>query len=222
MLSRWQNRELGFLQPTDFIDVLIRTGRIAEHDYAVFEKVCSLLECREGSPFDRLFLTCNFTRISVAQPDFAENLNRIAEQHRVQHDRLVVEITENTHTADAISMTESIKKLKAYGFKVAIDDMGAGFSTLEDIYDNETDIIKLERGFLSACMTERRRHMLGDIITLVHNAGAKVVCEGVENAEQKELLKTLGCDMIQGFYVSRVLPLSECESFLTADGEKRV
>lgn len=108
-------------------------------------------------------------------------------------------------------------KYSEYGFKVAIDDMRTGFSSLADIYDNEIDIVKIEREFISSCVTDRRRHMLGNIIELVHNAGAAVICEGIETPEQLEMLKSLNCDMTQGFYNSRVLPLPECESFFLSN-----
>lgn len=92
--------------------------------------------------------------------------------------------------------------------------MGTGFSSLSDIYDNKIDIVKIEKNFVSACATERHQRMLGDIISLVHNTGALVVCEGVENVEQLELIKNINCDMMQGFYNSRVLPVSECEKLI--------
>ena len=100
------------------------------------------------------------------------------------------------------------------GFKIAIDDMGTGFSSLSDLYDNDIDVVKIERDFISACTSERRHKVLGDIVSLVHNTGARVICEGIENKEQQEMIKEIGCDMMQGFYYSRVLPLGECERFI--------
>ncbi len=220
VLSRWQNREYGLLRPPEYISVLNKTGNIVEHDYCIFENACRQLALWNKPPFDKLFLTCNFTRISFSKADFADRLNEIVLKYNVPHNRLAIEITEDTLVENLKNISENIKKLSASGFRVTIDDMGAGFSSLSDIYDNEFDIVKIEREFVVSCVSDRKRRMLKNIIYLVHNAGAKVICEGIETAEQFDMLKSIGCDMIQGFYFSRVLPLSECERFIISNFEK--
>lgn len=216
ILSRWQNSEFGLLRPDEYIGILTKSGKIVEHDYKIFEEVCALLERWNKPPFDRLFLSCNFTRLSVSDKGFARHLAEIAEKYTFSRDRLVVEITESSLATDSEAVSDNIKQLTEYGFRVAIDDMGAGFSSLADIYDNIVDIVKIEREFVSSCVTERRQVMLGNILTLIHNAGAKVICEGVETEQQMKMLDRIGCDMIQGFYKSRVLPLAEGERFFRA------
>lgn len=216
-LSRWQNSQYGLLRPAEYIDVLSKTGKIVEHDYKIFEQVCSILQKWNKPPFDRLFVSCNFTRLSVSDPEFPNKLAEISKEYSFERSRLVVEITENSLNISNEVISENIKKLTQFGFKVAIDDMGTGFSSLADIYDNEIDIVKIERNFVSSCVTERRKQMLGNIISLVHNAGARVICEGIETAEQLEMLKCIDCDITQGFYNCRVLPLSECERFFLSN-----
>lgn len=214
VLSRWQNSEYGLLHPHEYIEILKDTGKIVEHDYNVFENVCRQLEKWNSPPFDNLFLTCNFTRLSVSESDFAQKLKQISDKYKFSHNRLVIEITEDSLSVNSDIVSQNIKKCSSFGFKIAIDDMGSGFSSLSDIYDNIIDIVKIERNFISTCITERRLRMLGDIIALVHNAGAKVICEGIETSEQIKMLKNINCDMLQGFYNSRVLPLSECDKFV--------
>lgn len=109
---------------------------------------------------------------------------------------------------------QNLKKVRDLDFRVDIDDMGAGFSSLVDIYDNLVDLVKIERDFLLSCDSERRQRMLRDMISLIHNSGAKVICKGIETEAQQKMLEQIECDMMQGFYHSRVLPLSECENFL--------
>lgn len=213
VLSRWQNREYGLLRPDEYMDVLTKSKKIVDHDYRIFEEVCKILEGWNKPPFDKLFLTCNFTRISVTLTDFTEKIAEISNKYSFSHDRLIIEITESASKFDAEIISENIKKIHNLGFKVAIDDMGTGFSSLSDIYDNKIDIVKIERDFIATCVTERRWCMLSDLILLIHNAGAKVVCEGVETEEQFNMLKDMKCDIMQGFYHSRVLPFSECERF---------
>lgn len=221
VLSRWQNSEYGLLRPHEYINILNKTGKIVEHDYCIFEKACQRLEKWSKPPFDKLFLTCNFTRISFSKSDFIEKIKEIKQKYNFSPERIVIEITEDTLCINSKIVSDNIKRLSSLGFKVAIDDMGAGFSSLADIYDNEIDIVKIERDFLTSCDSERRRQMLRDIISLVHNAGAAVICEGIETSEQLEMLKTLGCDMMQGFYCSRVLPFSEGEKLVISHDDKQ-
>ena len=215
VLSRWQHSEYGLLRPHEYIELLKETGKIVEHDYHVFRNVCGQLEYWSSQPYKRLFLTCNFTRASVSREDFAEKIREISEKFSFDHKRLVIEITEDSVADNLDVVSSNIRQLSEMGFNIAIDDMGSGFSSLADLYDNEIDVVKIERDFLVSCSSERRLKMLQDIITLVHNTGARVICEGIEFKEQQEMLCNIGCDMLQGFYYSRVLPLSECERFLS-------
>ena len=111
-------------------------------------------------------------------------------------------------------VSENIRKCRESGFKVAIDDMGAGFSSIVDLYDNEIDFVKIDGAFISCCMSERQQVMLSNMIQLVHQSGAQVLCEGVETGKQAEFLSKIHCDMMQGFYFSKILPLVECKKFL--------
>lgn len=214
VLSRWQNPQLGLLKPQAYLELLKESGKIVEHDYHVFDKVCRQLALWQAPPYDELFLTCNFTRASLSDKDFGENIRRIAEKHPFSRDRLVIEMTEDTLGESSEFISQNLEKVRGLGFRVAIDDMGAGFSSLADIYDNPVDLVKIERDFLSSCNSERRQRMLRDMILLIHNSGAKVICEGVETQAQQKLLEQIECDMMQGFYHCRVLPLSECENYL--------
>ena len=216
VLSRWQNSSYGLLRPNEYIDILDKSGKIVEHDYKIFEEACAILEKWNRPPFDKLFLSCNFTRNSVSVPEFSNKLIAISEKYDFARNRLAVEITENSLSINSTTVSENIKQLRNFGFMVAIDDMGAGFSSLADIYDNEVDIVKIERSFVASCITRRRREMLSNIISLIHNAGAKVICEGAETQQQVDMLKNIDCDIIQGFYYSRVLPVNECEKYITA------
>lgn len=214
VLSRWQNPEYGMLQPAEYIEILKETGQIIPHDYRMFTFVCKLLELWQTSRYDQLFLTCNFTRVSLSAEDFADRITEISQPFRFDRHRLIIEITEDSLSTDSQIVSENIRRCREMGFQIAIDDMGTGFTSFSDLYDNELDLVKIESGFIAPCVSGRRRTMLSDIITMVHHSGAKVICEGVETAEQREMLRQIGCDMMQGYYYSRVLPYSECTRLL--------
>ena len=217
VLSRWQNPEYGTLYPHEYIGLLKETGQIVEHDYKMFSAVCRQLEAWDTEPYDRLFLTCNFTRISLSCPDFYDRISRIAAGFHFDHSRLVIELTEDSISENSAVVSKNIRKCRATHFKIAIDDMGTGFTSFADLYDNEIDLVKIDGAFIAACTSARRRTMLEDIITLVHHSGAKVLCEGIERAEQTKFLDEMGCDMMQGFYFSKILPQAECARFLNPE-----
>ena len=213
-LSRWQNKEYGILRPHEYIDVLKETEQIIAHDYKMFSAVCRQLEAWCAEPYKQLFLTCNFARTSLSQNDFFDRISEISSDYKFDRSRLVLEITEDSIAENSQAVSENISKCRRAGFKIAIDDMGAGFSSFADLYDNEIDLVKIDGEFIASCTSERRQTMLSNIITLVHESGAKILCEGVENLEQADFLDKINCDMMQGFYFSKILPLVECEKFL--------
>ena len=172
----------------------------------------------EGHPCGKLFLTCNFTRVSISQEDFAERIGEIAGRYRFDHDRLIIEITEDSLIQNGEQAAANIEACRKMGFKIAIDDMGSGFTALSDLYSHEIDLVKIERSVVLNAMTEKGARMLKGLIALAHDMGTRVLCEGVETAAQHEMIRETGCDMVQGFYYSRVLPLPEALRYLQSKG----
>ena len=201
-----------------FIGVMKQTGAITRHDEAVFERLCALLEVWKGTPCGKLFLTCNFTRVSISQEDFAERIGEIAGRYRFDHDRLIIEITEDLLIQNGEQAAANIEACRKMGFKIAIDDMGSGFTALSDLYSHEIDLVKIERSVVLNAMTEKGARMLKGLIALAHDMGTRVLCKGVETAAQHEMIRETGCDMVQGFYYSRVLPLPEALRYLESKG----
>lgn len=220
VLTRWQTTEYGLLRPNFYFDILKEDDKIIDYDYHIFDRVCAQLEKWNKHPFDKFLLSCNFTRYSISQQDFVENLTKIAKKHNFDYSKMVIEITEDSLTYNSDLVSSNIRKCRESGFKVAIDDLGTGFSSLADLYLNDIDAVKIERTFTTNYTSERRMKMLKDIISLVHNTGAEIVCEGIETQEQFEAMKKVGCDKYQGYFFSRVLPLSECDAFLSDNEEK--
>lgn len=217
VLSRWQNPEYGMLYPHEYIGLLKETGQIVAHDYSMFTAVCRQLDAWNAEPCNRLFLACNFTRISLSRPDFFDRISEIAAGFHFDHSRLVIEVTEDSISENSAVISENIRKCRAMHFKIAIDDMGTGFSSFADLYDNEIDLVKIDGAFIAACSSERRQTMLSDIIALVHHSGARVLCEGIESADQAAFIDGMNSDMMQGYYFSKALPQAECAKFLSPE-----
>ena len=216
MLSRWDNPERGLLRPDSYIEIMQNTGAITKHDYYIFENLCLLLEHWETTEYKELFLTCNFTRFSLSEKDFADKIKVISDKYNFEHKKLVIEMTEDSIAKDSRMVAHNIEKCRGMGFKIAIDDMGRGFSSIADLYGSEIDLVKIERNIVIAGTDEKGFRLLNGIISLAHNMNAKVLCEGVETEEQRKMVQNTECDYIQGYYYSRTLPYDEAMEFLSS------
>lgn len=212
-LSRWAHPQKGLLPPGKYIRLMETEKIIAELDFYLFEEVCRQLEKwqREGRS---LRLSCNFTRITIGYETFLPKLKKIAGQYDFDHERLVIEITEDVMEDNKEKAFENISRCKEMGFGIALDDAGSGYTSFSDLREYPIDVVKIDRSILQGAATERGAALLKGMIALVHCMEMKVLCEGVETEEQAALLRRLDCDYIQGYYFYRALPRKEAERIL--------
>lgn len=127
-------------------------------------------------------------------------------------------MTESAFFDDKIILTETVKQLKAYGLRVSMDDFGSGFSSLNSLKDIPLDVLKLDTGFFNGDTdSERGEIIVREIIMLARALDMTVVAEGIEKKEQVDFLAKLGCDMIQGYYFAKPMPVSEFEEKVEKD-----
>ena len=214
MLSRWQNPEEGLLTPSKYIELMIRSGAIMEHDLYIFRCACEQLQTWGRESGRHLSLSCNFTRFSISDASCLERMREIAARYEFEHDRMLIEITEDSLACSRSTAQETICGLSALGFRILLDDMGAGYSSLSDLCTYPIDRVKIERELMLHAAEERGRKLLAGLVQLSHSMGIQVLCEGVETQEQLDIVLAAGCDYIQGFYFSRVLPKREAERYL--------
>ncbi|MFR0987129.1 MAG: EAL domain-containing protein, partial [Frisingicoccus sp.] len=136
--------------------------------FFIFEMACRQLEewKQEGK---NLFLSCNFTRMTIAQEDFAEELEKIAGRYEFDYSNLVIEITEDVMEKNKEMAFDNISRCKALGFKIALDDIGSGYTSFSDLRDYPIDIVKIDRSILNSAVTEQGIALLGGLIILVHS-----------------------------------------------------
>ena len=150
----------------------------------------------------------NLSAESVADPELPRTVRRALARHGLPPRALTVEIVEDTLMADPVGATTVLGQLRALGVEVAIDDYGTGYSSLQYLKDLPADQLKIDRAFTQGLTTDRRvRAIVEHTISLAHVLGLRVVVEGVEDEETLQLLCRLGCDLAQGFHVSRPVPL---------------
>lgn len=213
-VSRWQSPEDGLLPPSKYIDLMIRAGTITELDLYMLRCACVQLQTWKREGCGTLWLSCNFTRQSIADEKILARVREIVEQYDFTRDRLVVELTEDSYAHDREAALRTIEGLHAMGLRIALDDMGAGYSSLSDLCTYPIDGVKIDRSIVIESALPRARALLEGMIRLSHDMGIRVLCEGVEDKAMCDAVLAAGCDFIQGFYFSRVLPGREAESFL--------
>ena len=212
-LARWQSREKGLLAPGAFIEPLKAAGLIDKLDFYILEEACRQLERWNRTGKGHLWISCNFTRLTVSRNDFAERFQDVLGRYQFPHDCLIIELTEDSLMDNTTVAYRNILQCKKLGCKIALDDLGSGYSSLQDLCDYPIDIIKIDRHILLKSTTSRGNALLQGLTKLGHELGIRVLCEGVESETEKHRVCEAGCDYMQGFYYSRVLPRDEADLF---------
>ncbi len=214
-LVRWNHPQKGILYPDYFIPLFERNGFILKMDLCVFERVCQDLKAwiSQGQP--AVTAACNFSRLHFAKEGLAEDLSAVADRYGIPHEYLEIEITESALMENSQNIITELNRLRDCGFTVAIDDFGVGYSSLGILSDVPADVLKIDRGFLNRDMTDRKNVMIvRGIVNIANILHLKTICEGVETYEQKELLKSIGCDLAQGYYYAKPMDRKKLEELV--------
>ncbi|MNB86820.1 Cyclic di-GMP phosphodiesterase Gmr [compost metagenome] len=213
-LLRWTNPTYGPVSPAEFIPLAETSGSIISIGSWVLRQVCSdLRRFRQ----DGLELTAavNISAVQLIQPGLSELLLALLEEFELPSSSLELEITESV-LVSGDHILSSLQELRSYGFRISLDDFGTGFSSLSYLRRFPVDIIKIDRSFVSEMTLEPQGDVLvKTIIELSHNLGLKVVAEGIELKEQFDLLRRLGSDELQGYYISKPLQAVNIYAFLS-------
>jgi diguanylate cyclase (GGDEF)-like protein/PAS domain S-box-containing protein len=204
-LTRWQ-RPQGIVLPGEFITVAEETGLILPLNRQLLLEACQQL-CRWQKLFPAdppLAISVNVTAKQFAQTDLASQISEVLRQTGVDPCSVNLEITENVAMGDAQRSAVALAQLKAIGVHLSIDDFGTGYSSLSRLQSFPVDTLKIDRSFISGMGSDPETHEIVRIIVLLaHNFGLSVVAEGIENQQQMEMLKHLGCELGQGYLFSR-------------------
>ena len=210
-LVRWVHPHLGFITPGDFIPLFEENGFITDLDLYVWRCVCRDLREWKKAGLPLLPVSVNASRRDFITIDSAEEILQPVEDNGIDVDLLHIEITESLAVHDS-AVLEKVNTVHNLGFKIELDDFGAGYSSLGTLQNIPMDIIKLDMSF--ARDIKRQEKIVRTIINLSHELGHKTVTEGVETEEQLQILRELGCDFIQGYYFSAPLPENKFREYL--------
>lgn len=213
-LSRWDSKEKGLLSPAKYIANMEMAGLISKHDFYMFELACRQLEKWKDTAFGNIALSCNFTRITLSEENFIDKLKMISNGYDFDKSMLAIEITEDAIEKDRETATRNVMLCKELGFRVYLDDLGSGYTSLANLCDYPIDVVKIDRDILLKTQNKKGKELFYGIVALAHSLNVKVICEGVETEEQNTLVSSSSCDFVQGWFYSKALPLEECESFV--------
>jgi diguanylate cyclase (GGDEF)-like protein len=214
-LARWNDKDLGFISPGEFIPIAEKNGTVTKIDMYILRQVCKDIRAWMDKGVVPIPVSVNFSRLNLENDDFILNLNQIIKEYDVPSNLIEIELTENICLNNRKDLFDIIKRLKDDGFVVDMDDFGSGYSSLGLLKDIPVDVLKLDREFLvSSFNEERARKVISNIVLLSKDINIKLVAEGVETKEQVDFLKEINCEIVQGFYFARPMPISEFEDLV--------
>ena len=213
-LVRWiKNDEV--VSPGIFIPPLEESGNILDLDYYVLRHVCMDLKRWEGGGILPVKVSVNFSRRDLRDKNLAENINQIIEEAGIDKKLLEIEVTETTDEEEHGALSAFINKLYEFGIMTAIDDFGAGYSSLSTLREFRVKTLKIDRSFINTDdFSWKDEVILKDIIHMAQELGMDIITEGIEREDQLLFVNSAGCFVIQGFYYDRPLPADEFEKRL--------
>lgn len=218
-LVRWYSPEWGFVSPGEFIPLFEKNGFIFQLDRYVWEHTCAQLRRWQEQGYPYLPVSVNVSRTDLYHTDLADTLVGLTRKYGIDPKYLHLEITESAYTENPVQITGTVEILKKQGFLIEMDDFGSGYSSLNMFGQMKLDTLKLDMKFIqNETAKPANQSILSDIINMAHRLSLKVVAEGVEQRDQVDRLRAIGCDYVQGYFFAKPMPAPEFEKLLNTSG----
>lgn len=206
-LIRWQHPQQGLIYPGDFIAQAEALGHIQVLGDWVVQACCRQIAAWRLQGIRIVPIAFNVSPLQLRDVDFPRRISTWLQHYGVQAQEIEVEITESCLVDSSGAAQQVLRQLQEMGIRIAMDDFGTGYSSLSQIRALPIQTIKLDKSFAKElCSNQKAGVLVTSIITLAHNLKLQVVAEGVEKMDQFVFLKTAGCDVVQGYFLSRPLP----------------
>jgi diguanylate cyclase (GGDEF)-like protein len=220
-LIRWNDPELGSVPPARFVSLLEETGMILAAGRWALKKTVEDIRRWQGLGLKVPRTSVNVSALQLRQKDFVDSVLDAISEFEGKSPLIDLEITESVLVDDIDESTRKLQALRRAGVEVSVDDFGTGFCSLSYLARLPVDTLKIDRSFVVRMGDAGYpRNIVAMIVSLAHTLGLRVVAEGVEDDEQVRLLRELGCDQIQGFFVSRPVPAEDVDEMLSPDNNK--
>lgn len=209
-LVRWISDSDVIVYPNDFIPLFEQNGFCTELDLYMFDKACAHIRYYMDNGIEPIYYSINQTKLLIFQKGYTAKLKAIIDKYQIPPKYLVIEVLEDLATHNVNELNNRINELKSLGLSIALDDFGSGYSSLNIVAGLDIDEIKFDREFLLAEDPEqiKKNHMILRVLSkLAKELGIRTVVEGVERHEDVEFLKSIDCDLAQGYYYDRPIPV---------------
>jgi EAL domain-containing protein (putative c-di-GMP-specific phosphodiesterase class I) len=212
-LIRWRHPEFGMIPPDDFIPLFERNGMIGELDNYVWNEAARQI-VRWKEMYGRIIpISVNLSRVDVFDPALEKTLDDILALNGLDHSALMLEVTETAYTENSDQVIKVVESLRRDGYEVEMDDFGTGYSSLSMLSEMPVDVVKMDRNFIRNMEHDDKDiRMVALILDIAKQLNVPVVAEGVETETQLDMLRELGCDVVQGYFFSRPLSANEFEA----------
>ncbi|MBR1709862.1 MAG: EAL domain-containing protein [Clostridia bacterium] len=212
-LIRWQHPELGMIPPDDFIPLFERNGKICEVDKYVWSQAARQIARWRAQFGVTIPVSVNLSRADVFDPGLMDTLDGILRENNLNHDAFKLEVTETAYTENSAQVISVVERLRTKGFTVEMDDFGTGYSSLNMLSAMPVDVLKMDKTFVQNIENDKKDiQLVALILGIANNLNIPVIAEGVETEAQIQLLKDLGCSLVQGYYFSKPLHPDEFEA----------
>lgn len=217
-LIRWVHPDGTVVEPARFIPLFERNGFVEKIDFYVLERVSQWLCDRIARNMRVVPISVNQSRFLLSNPEYVHDVEQILQRYTIPRDFIALELTESMCLENANLLVVTMEKLRALQVELSIDDFGSGYSSLNLLSEIPANELKIDRGFLGGSTgSVPKRQIIAKVVELAQSLKIRVVCEGIETKEQENFLKSIGCDLGQGFLYSRPIPIEAFEKLLDSD-----
>lgn len=221
-LLRWFHPEMGSISPVEFIPIAEESGLILPIGEWVLRSVVRQAKKWMDSGMTPMIFAVNLSAVQFRYVGFSELVTTILNEEGLPPEYLELELTESAAMHDPQTAVRIIDDLNERGIRISIDDFGTGYSSLSYLKKFNVSKLKIDQSFVRDLHTDLDdKAIVHSIITMAHSLGMMTIAEGVETVEQLDYLKEKGCDEIQGYYISKPLPVDEFEKFVQEMNQKR-
>lgn len=215
-LCRWFH-DGKMISPGDFIPALEETSDICQLDLHMLECVCGDIRRWIDEGRKPVRVSVNFSRKNIMNANLSNIINETVDRYEIPHECIEIELTETTTDVEFGDLKQIVEELRKTGIYTAVDDFGVGFSSLNLLKDIQWNVIKIDKNFLPEYEDDKssvQNIMFRNVVTLIKQLGLECIAEGVETKQQVDVLRENHCDLAQGFYFDRPLPVEEFEKRL--------
>ncbi|HMW21762.1 MAG TPA: EAL domain-containing protein, partial [Nitrosomonas sp.] len=221
-LSRWHHPQIGSIPPSDFIATAERIGMIKSLTEWVLRTACQQLIVWQTEGFHRLRMAVNISPSLFLETEFVSLVQRIVQETGIKPSQLKLEVTEGVVQTDPRNLA-IFQDLKALGVLLAIDDFGSGYSSFASLNHLKTDYLKIDKYFIDKMITDQKAFTLvNTMIEMGHKLGYGIIAEGVETLEQLSILRSLNCEIVQGYLFSQPVSAAQLSVLLQSDKHKMI